>query len=241
MSYLRASLPLIAALAFAASPLTTNGFRGFAPNQFPIPQIDPPVQPAGYAFAIWGAIYLWLIAGAAYGLIRRADDPDWQPMRPALTLSMMLGAGWIPVAQISPVWATAMIWAMLASAVWALRRAGQADHWWLRAPVALYAGWLTAASCVAVGLLLAGHGVMGAQAAALTALALALGVALGVQSLRPDAPTYAIAVIWALAGVVVANLAPLNGPVVGVCAVGMAVVLLRAVRARRPLAPARAT
>ena len=53
-------LVLLAALAFALSPLLSSGFNGFAPDQFPIPQDNPPVQPAGYAFAIWGLIYLWL-------------------------------------------------------------------------------------------------------------------------------------------------------------------------------------
>ena len=70
-------LTLIAALAFAASPWLAPGFNGFSPDQFPVPQDDPPVQPAGYAFAIWGLIYVWLIAGAAYGAVKRGDDPDW--------------------------------------------------------------------------------------------------------------------------------------------------------------------
>ena len=30
------------------------GFGGFDANQFPVPQVNPSVQPAGYAFSIWG-------------------------------------------------------------------------------------------------------------------------------------------------------------------------------------------
>ena len=110
-------LTLLAALAFALSPLLSSGFNGFAPDQFPVPQTNPPVQPAGYAFAIWGLIYLWLIAGAIFGIWDRATDPDWEPMRPALIISLVIGAAWIPVAQISPIGATILIWAMLATAV----------------------------------------------------------------------------------------------------------------------------
>lgn len=29
-----------------------------------MPQVDPPVQPAGWAFSIWSEIYLWLIVSA---------------------------------------------------------------------------------------------------------------------------------------------------------------------------------
>lgn len=221
-------LVLLASLAFALSPLLSSGFNGFAPDQFPVPQIDPPVQPAGYAFAIWGLIYLWLIAGAAFGIRDRATDPDWEPMRPALTVSLLIGAGWIPVAQLSPLWATVLIWAMLATAVMALLRAGKADHAWLRAPIGLYAGWLTAASSVALGLMLAGHGILSAQMAAYAGITLALLLALGVQAMRPDTPAYPAAVIWALVGVGVSNLDGPNWSVLALAALGLAVLGWRA-------------
>lgn len=229
MNRMPALLTLLAALAFAISPLLSSGFNGFAPDQFPIPQVDPPVQPAGYAFSIWGLIYLWLIAGAIFGIWDRATDPDWEPMRPALIVSLVIGASWIPVAQLSPIWATVLIWAMLATAVLALMRAGQADHWWLRAPIALYAGWLTAASCVSIGLVLAGHGFLDMQVAAWLGITLALAVGLGVQALRPDTPAYPAAVIWALVGVVVSNLDGPNWPVLLLAVVGIALLGWRAV------------
>ena len=90
-------------------------------------------------------------------------------------------------------------------AVLALLRApvrdGAFGHW----PVGLYAGWLTAASCVSLALLLAGYGVTDALLAALLTLPLAVVLAGGVILHRPDAPGSPIAVIWALIGVLVAN------------------------------------
>lgn len=222
-------LVLLAALAFALSPLLSTGFNGFAPDQFPVPQIDPPVQPEGYAFAIWGLIYLWLVAGAVFGVWDRATDPDWEPMRPALTVSLLIGAGWIPVAQLSPLWATVLIWAMLISAVVALMRAGKADHAWLRAPIALYAGWLTAASSVAAGLMLAGHGILSAQMAAYAGITLALVLALAIQAMRRGTLAYAAAVIWALVGVGVSNLDGPNWGVLALVALGIAALGWRAV------------
>ena len=61
-----AILVLTAAIAFAVSPLMVPGFNGFEPGQFPVPQEDPPAQPAGWAFSIWLLIYVWLIAGAGF-------------------------------------------------------------------------------------------------------------------------------------------------------------------------------
>lgn len=54
---------LIAALAFAASPVIFPEFAGYRPDLFPIPPENPPVQPVGWAFSIWGVIYAWLILG----------------------------------------------------------------------------------------------------------------------------------------------------------------------------------
>lgn len=211
-----AALTLAAALAFVLSPLVTGSFAGFEADAFPVPQDDPPVQPAGYAFAIWGVIYLWLVVHATFGLWRRASAPGWRAARPWLTASLAIGAFWIPVANASPVWASVMIWAMLLPALVALLRAGPEDPWLNRAPIGLYAGWLTAASVVSLGLLAGGYGLLGAAAAAWTALALAGGLAVVILGRVPSA-AYAVAFAWAAIGVAVQN---------GVGAIGVAATLL---------------
>ena len=64
-----AYLTLALSVLFALSPLLAPDFGGFDPDQFPVPQDDPPVQPAGYGFAIWGVIYVWLILSAGFGVL----------------------------------------------------------------------------------------------------------------------------------------------------------------------------
>lgn len=230
MQRLKAVLVLLAAVAFLLSPWFSSGFNGFSPGQFPIPQIDPPVQPAGYAFSIWGLIYLALLAGAIYGLIQRAEHRGWDAPRWPLIASLAVGAAWIPIANRSVFGATILIWIMLVTAVLALRAAGKDDRLLLRSPIALYAGWLTAASSVAIGLVLAGYGWLGGTTAALLCIALALMIAIFVQRARPDTPEYSMAVIWALVGVIVSNLDPLNWPVLGLSAAGIAALGLVAFR-----------
>lgn len=202
----KAILVFVAALIFAASPLVTDGFRGFDPALFPVPQDAPPVQPAGYAFAIWGLIYLWLVLHAAYGLARRADAADWDLGRWPLFISMGLGAGWIPAANVSAPLATVMIWLMLLGALTALLASPRRDRALAQAPLAIYAGWLTAASWVSIGLMLAGYGVTGETTAAILSLIGATVMALAVQRHLGRAPEYALALIWALIAVAVANL-----------------------------------
>lgn len=223
-----AALVFLAALVFAASPWFTDGFNGFEPDQFPVPQDNPPVQPAGYAFAIWGLIYLWLIIGAGFGLIKRSDDPDWDAMRPPLVASLAVGATWLPVATLSPVIATILIWIMLGTALLSLFRVGDTDRWLQQTPVAIYAGWLTAASSVSIGLLLGGYGLLNGTWAAIVALSIGLVIAMVAQYRLHRAPEYGVTVIWALVAVIVANGTPLNIAVVGLCVIGiMAILALR--------------
>lgn len=225
MNRLWAILCFAAAVAFAASPLFTSGFNGFDPAQFPVPQDDPPVQPSGYAFSIWGLIYLWLLAGTGFGLIKRWTDPDWAPMRPPLLVSLAVGAIWLPIANVSPLLATLLIWVMLGGALVSLFRVGDTDRWLQQAPVAILAGWLTAASCVALGLLLAGYAWLPETPAALIALLIAVVISVTVQYRLHRAPEYGITVIWALVGVIISNWQPFNAAVTLLALLGIFAIL----------------
>jgi len=219
-----AALCLLLSLAFAASPFFVEGFAGFDPNQFPVPQNDPPVQPAGYAFAIWGVIYGWLILGLTWGLFKAPKDGQWHDMRKPLCVSLAVGAAWLAVAVASPMWASVLIWIMLLSALAALFVAPVSDQPWAAWPVGLYAGWLSAASCVSLGLLAAGYGWLDETTAALAFVGLAIVIGGFVQGALGRAPTYGIAVIWALVAVVVANYE--TTPIVAYVAGGGALVLI---------------
>ncbi|WP_299414896.1 hypothetical protein [uncultured Sulfitobacter sp.] len=222
----------ILTVTFAVSPFLADEFGGFDPEQFPVPQVDPPVQPAGYAFAIWGIIYLWLLVGMGFGLWARRAEATWHPMRLPLIVSLGVGTAWLSVALVSPVWASVLIWVMLISALIALFRSPREDNWFAALPLGLYAGWLSAASCVSLGLLAAGYGYMDASTAALAAVFLALVIASAVQSQLARTPTYGIAVIWALVAVVVHNLGS-NSTVAALAAGGALALLMPTFKAWR--------
>jgi hypothetical protein len=221
-------LLLLAALVFPASGYLFP-FDGFDGDQVPIPQVDPPIQPEGWAFSIWLVIYVWLFVSAAFGLWRRPADGDWDEVRLPLLGALALGATWVPIATLSAIWATVVIFVMAALAVLALLRCPARDPWWLCAPVALLAGWLTAASFVALGSTLGGWGILSPVVAALLCLPAALAAALAIQAAAPRAPLYAVAVAWALFGIAMANGAAFPGVtffavagIASVCAVAWA-------------------
>ena len=206
MERMKAILVLAAALAFALTPFFVTGFAGYDPQLFPVPQEDPPVQPAGWAFSIWGLIYLWLIAHAAYGLLSRAMDAEWDRPRWPLFFALCLGTAWLPVASFTPIWATVLIFAMLGLSLDVVKRAGPSDPWLLSAPLGLFAGWLTAASFASLGITLAGYGVgFGAEGWAILCVTGALVLGLVVLIFLRPHPTYGLALAWALAAITVAN------------------------------------
>jgi hypothetical protein len=227
-------LTLILTATFVVSPAFTNPFMGFTADQLPYPQIDPPVQPAGYAFAIWGLIYSWLVVSAVFGVWKRRSDAAWDHVRAPLMISLAVGTPWLAIANASAVWATITIFIMSAAAIVALIRAPKVDGWWLQAPVGIYAGWLTAASFVSLGSTAAGYGIaLGSLGWAYLAIILALGVTLAVIARKPTAPEYGITVIWALIGIIVANLSGAVGVMI-LAAAGIMVVAGATWKARSP-------
>lgn len=203
---MKAWLTLLVTIAFVVAPMITPPFTGYTEGQLPIAQPNPPVQPAGYAFALWGLIYSWLAVSAAFGVWKRRGDAAWDAARPALIVSLAVGATWLWVALASPVWATILICVMLISALLALLRAPSKDIWLFAAPVGLYAGWLTAAANVSLGVAGAGYGIFfDAQIWAYLCIGLALVIAIGTIWTAPFVLTYGAAMIWALIGILVAN------------------------------------
>lgn len=211
---------LLLSLSFALSPLLSNGFGGFSPESFPVQVERWPMQPAGWAFSIWGVIYLSLILASALAVVRPADMPGWDRVALPLGISLAVGVPWIEVAGSAPVASTAMIIFMAGGAVLAMLRAG--PGWLEGVPLGLYAGWLTAASGVAVSVVLTGYGVVDAQMAALLMLVAALTVALSISARRPTNWAYPAAVSWALFGIIVINASAGEWLIVLVCTAGIA-------------------
>lgn len=223
----------LATLAFGLAPFLGPSFTGYDPAQFPVRIDRPAIQPAGYAFAIWSVIYLWLVLHAGFGLWKRPESPAWDRVRWPLIVAVGIGTVWQAIALQSAVWGTVTIWIMAAGALAAFLRADPAtDRWLLSGPTAIFAGWLTAASAVSTGVLVAGLGWLGDTVAAAAMLALVLAIAVTVQLRRPAMPVYGLTVIWALVGVIAANWGE-QMVVAGAAAVGVLVMLAALAQGRR--------
>ena len=234
--YLPRTLLLLTTIAFVLAPAFTPAFRGYDPALFPVLIDRPAIQPAGYAFSIWGLIYLWLILHAGFGLLKRRDNPIWaRPLWPTVG-AVGLGTVWLAIATSAPITATVTIIIMAALAVSAFLIADtDTDPWLLPAPLAVFAGWVTAASAVSTGVLIAGYGVLSNTGSALAMLVLVLLIAASVQSRRPKMPLYGATVTWAIIGVFIANWG-LNTTIAIAAAIGALVMaLITLLMARRPI------
>ena len=225
-----AALTLLLSLAFALAPFVTSPFEGFDGAQLPIPQDSPPIEPAGYAFAIWGLIYAWMILSAAFGWRVRRDDPAWTTPRAWLAVSLAIGTPWLWIAGQSAIWATVTIVLMAGTAAMSLKSAPVFDRWTLQRPVGIYAGWLTAASFVSLGSTVAGYGLLAPAAVAWVGIAAALATAAALQLWLGKAPEYAATVVWALVAIVLQN-ADADPALAGFAGAGALLMALIAARA----------
>ncbi|MFM2388695.1 MAG: hypothetical protein RLZZ437_250 [Pseudomonadota bacterium] len=227
----RAILLLAATIAFGAAPLVTPPFTGYDPGIFLVRVERPSIQPAGYAFSIWALIYIGLIAHALFGVFARRNDRAWDGLRLPMAASIAIGTVWLWIAPDYPIIATAAIWAMLALALVALLRCDGQDRLLRVTPIAIYAGWLTAAANVSLGVVVAGYGWLTDTESAAAMLALALTIGVSVQLRKPADFAYGLTLIWALIGIIVVNWQP-NVTVAALAAGGIVVMAITILGAR---------
>jgi benzodiazapine receptor len=199
-----------------ASPLTTLAI-GPSSNTGAISDANQsPVTPAGYAFAIWGLIYLGCLALAVYQLLPSQRDREvhrrtgWW-LAAAFTASTI----WVPIFGSRLIWLSEIVIivlvALLAVAAWRATRCGPAEttaeRWLLRLPVTIYLGWATLAAAAGFATTLRSLG-MAAEGRGVTAICIGLVVAATAVSVTAihwlsAAAGFAFTAAWALVAVAV--------------------------------------
>lgn len=213
---------------------------GFETASGPLPTAgNSPVVPAGYAFIIWGPIYLGSLVYAfaqlwpGYGAAPLFRETGWLT---ALAFSGCIL--WLLAAKYGPVIATVpLILLMLVSLLGAVAIAASdplsgnsAVYWVVLAPLGLYAGWMSVAVFANAAEVLPGYGFerFGLNMTAWAVLLLVGAFVVAVIGLRLSGanPFYAGAVQWALIAIAVANAAePQRDLVVASVSIVAAIVL----------------
>jgi hypothetical protein len=172
------------------------------------------VTPANYAFAIWGLIYLGLLAFGFYQLQpAQRQNPKLRHTRKRIILASVIQCLWIYLFLdrqfLLSVLAMIGILVCLANAYLDLKaqpRVLRREHWFVYAPISLYFGWITVATVVNVTLGLyslpwSGGGI---PPTAWTVLLMGVSTAIAAIILRKyHDPVYVGVIIWALVAIMV--------------------------------------
>ncbi len=179
--------------------------------------------PAGYAFAIWGLIYLLLAVFVLYfiGAIGRRDNepqPEWmQSAARYFILSSLANAAWIFAwhYRLIPLSVVLMIVILVCLATISLKIMNAAGDRQLallvRLPFSVYFGWITVASIANITVLLVSLGWdgWGWPTEWWTIIMLAAGTLIGgLTTLKQRDAAYGMVIVWAYGAIVFKHLTP---------------------------------
>jgi hypothetical protein len=192
------------------------------------------LEAAGYAFSIWGVIYLGLLAYAGYQALPSTKETPGLRMLGWPSVIAMAGCGtWLIAASADAKWATVSIISVsaLALCVPLLKRypvQHRIEFWLMAAPLSLLAGWLTVASAINLLTVLTSFDVIRPETApawAASGIVVVMALGLGITVTAKNW-VYPLPIAWGLAGVAVAEQA--GRPIIALLAAGAALVLLAA-------------
>jgi hypothetical protein len=221
------------ALAFngAANAIPLNGHNtGQISDSFNVLFV-----PAGYVFAIWGLIYILLLAFTIYhSLPAQRSNPRLQRVGWLAALSSIANGTWIyfwhfgyyALSLVTMLVLLGMLIAIYLRLDIGRATVGAAQRWCVNALFSIYLGWITVATIANVTDVLYYYhwDGFGVSPLAWTLLLLAVGVALaGVSAyIRRDAG-YLLVLVWAFAGI---SMRFLNMPVLNVAGFAAAALVL---------------
>lgn len=130
--------------------LSNTGF--FGPTNREISDHYPTlIVAAGYAFSIWGLIFLLDVVYGTWQLFERATSARARRIRPLTAAGFLLTSLWMIVFSQQWFWlALAIIWASLAcllAAAWQVSHTArhESGRWWQWIPLSLHGGWISLA------------------------------------------------------------------------------------------------
>lgn len=207
-------LVLIAAIQQLLFPLFINPF---AAGNNPVRSSMPSqIEPAGYAFSIWGPIYLLALAYGIWQLTLGRNYGETLRIAPLALVLYCGSSAWLYAAKYGPLFATIPILAVMAICATcclliALQNGPRTGlSWWvLMLPFALYAGWTVCATFVNAAEVAPAYGFdrfgLSVAGYALLSICVVGVVALALVWRTHGNPPFAATIVWALVAIAVAG------------------------------------
>ena len=193
------------------------------------------IIPANYAFAIWGLIYLGLIAFGIYQLLpAQRQNPRLRRMGYWLVVACLAQIVWVYLflSRQFGLSVTAMLWILLPligsyqRLEVGRRRVSQSEKWLAHVPIGIYLGWISVATVVNVAsaLYASDWDGWGLDPQGWTVLMLGVSAAIAAAvAIRQRNAAIPLVIVWALVAIAIRQVAI---PFVTIAAGGLAIVLL---------------
>jgi hypothetical protein len=200
---------------------------------------ETPAVPISFAFSIWGVIFLGSLAFAIFGLLPQGRrNALWHRVAWLAALLFALNTLWelyVPLRNLD--WgAVIIITAAAATAITIVLRVASwpeplttAERWCIAVPMQIFAGWLSAATFVSFPSTLMWAGVTQVDPRSnMVAIAVIAGATLLASAviLASRALPYAITIVWAITGIIIANLFRDDRPMIVAAAVVAGLVVI---------------
>ncbi|HET7268270.1 MAG TPA: hypothetical protein VFJ15_09185 [Oleiagrimonas sp.] len=167
---------------------------------------------AGYAFAIWGPIFLLDVIYGTWQLFDSRENTRGRVVRPYSAIAFAMTSAWMIVFSLQLFWlALAIIWVSLACVWYAAWRFSNGtrharSRWWESVPLSLHAGWVSLAAFLNVAQVIVAFQLFSTTHMLPWTLVLFVLVAVlllvSIVRLRGSV-WYALAAVWGLVGVYV--------------------------------------
>ena len=193
------------------------------------------IIPANYAFAIWGLVYLGLIALGIYQLQpSQRENPRLRRSGYLLAIACIAQCAWIYMflARLFPLSNLAMLGILIPLMVMYQRlgigreRVSRQERWFIHLPISIYLGWISVATIVnvATGLYSSKWDGWGIAPSVWTVVMMTIAsVIAAVMSIQRRDTAYVLVIVWALVAIAIRQA---NTPLIMVTGWVLAIVLM---------------
>jgi hypothetical protein len=193
------------------------------------------IIPANYAFAIWGLVYIGLIALGIYQLQpSQRENPRLRRSGYLLAIACIAQCVWIYMflARLFPLSNLAMLGILIPLMVMyqrlgiGLERVSKAERWFIHLPISIYLGWISVATIVnvATGLYSIKWDGWGIAPSVWTVVMMTIAsIIAAVMSIQRRDTAYVLVIVWALVAIAIRQA---NTPLIMVTGWVLAIVLM---------------
>lgn len=229
---------------FALQAMVQSGLFGPNPVGTTSTDTSPMIVPMGYAFSIWGPIYLGLLIFPIFQLIKNRDEsPAWIEFRKLFALNTVFNGLWLLFASYDYQWMTVAVIVVMLFTLFRMNQiliqlkesGAEVNFWTERLVFSLYFAWITLATVLNVSSALLFYEWDGFGVSEMNWTLIIGAVAIGITAftaLKFEDFIYPLVVVWAFVALGVKHWGEAN-PLVILAAIAIAVSLAVVVMAVR--------